>query len=181
MTEVWCPAFGFEDRYEVSSIGCVRNVRTGNILQGRPNKKGYWTVCLWRRGKKETIRIHRLVAFTFVGIPKPDEEVNHIDGVRANNRVENLEWCTAEANKAHAFRLGRFTTSRKLTFDDVEKIKRMVLAGTPQRELAEEYGVTSVCISFLVRGLTYDGKGYIPPSLRPGGGRRRQGEHSNAA
>lgn len=118
-TEIWKPVVGFEDSYEVSSLGRVRSldrVVVMNSRWGKPvaknlkgkflaptlNGHGYPNVML---GAGNMCRVHRLVAEAF--IPNPDElpQVNHLDGNRANSKVENLEWTDASGNNTHAYRV----------------------------------------------------------------------------
>ncbi len=171
MTEKWSPAFGYEDRYEASSMGRIRNAKTGNIRQCRTNPGGYVTACMWRE-KKDTVRVHRIIASTFIRPPLHDEQVNHIDGIKTNNCVNNLEWCTPKENTTHSIGAGLFAP-RKLSSTDIEKIKKRVKSGEKQIDVARDYAVTPTCISMLVRGLTYGGAGYIPSHFRHGKGRRR--------
>ena len=90
------------DRYSVSDCGDVRNDETVRILKGRPVNGGYLYVVL--HGK--SVAVHKLVATAFIPNPENKEQVNHIDGNKRNNRVENLEWCTRSENIKHAYRIG---------------------------------------------------------------------------
>lgn len=114
--ELWLPIPGYEGLYAVSNKGRVKSLArktcTGNrgvpeIIR-KPNvMKDYHCIALNKDGKKKVFRIHRLVLEAF-GKPQPAEnyEVNHIDGNKANNCLENLEWCTPQENTAHAFNTG---------------------------------------------------------------------------
>jgi|ERR1043166_33951 hypothetical protein len=112
MEEQWLPVTGWEGYYEVSSMGNVRNVirrsgtRAGLVLVGRILKDGYKYVWLVdaKTKRKQVIAIHRLVCRAFYGPPPLDhKEVNHIDGVRTNNILENLEWITVQGNRKHSW------------------------------------------------------------------------------
>jgi hypothetical protein len=111
----WRNIKGYEGVYEVSNTGLVRSLdrvdrlnrfKKGVIKAPCDNGKGYLCVNLKCHGKQAQKSVHRLVAITF--IPNPDNlpEVNHIDCDKANNHVDNLEWCTVSDNKKHAFRNG---------------------------------------------------------------------------
>ena len=98
MEEIWKPVKGYEGIYEVSSLGRVRKVATGLILHQSNYGGGYRQVSLRKDGKGTTIGVHRLVAKAF--LPNPDmlPEINHRDEDKANNCVENLEWCNHSYN-----------------------------------------------------------------------------------
>lgn len=89
-----------ETNYEVSSEGQVRNKQTKQIKSLRYSNKGYARVTLYPSGK--TYSVHRLVAENFIINPNNYPSVNHKDGNKANNRLENLEWCTPKQNTGHA-------------------------------------------------------------------------------
>lgn len=105
MEEVWKDITDYPN-YQVSNLGRVKNKKTGKLKQPQIDRTGYYQqVWLTHNGKANTQRIHRLVAETFLG-KHPDLMVNHIDGDKLNNRVTNLEWCTAKENNDHAIRMG---------------------------------------------------------------------------
>lgn len=93
-------------KYEVSNEGRVRNIVTGQILKGHDNGHGYETVTLYKDGRAYTKKIHRLVAEAFLESSHDHLEVNHIDGNKTNNRIENLEWCSGSENIQHAYDTG---------------------------------------------------------------------------
>ena len=93
-------------KYQVSNTGLVRNKKSGNLLTQKPGRDGrYLSVYLCGDDKENTQRVHRLVADAFLG-KHPGMMVNHIDGDKSNNHIDNLEWCTAKENNAHAVRTG---------------------------------------------------------------------------
>jgi hypothetical protein len=105
MKEIWRKIEGFSN-YEVSSEGRVRNVETGKVLRSMIAKDGYHRIGLYLKGKPKSHLIHRLVATTFIPNPESKKEVNHINGCKADNRVENLEWSTRSENAFHAYKTG---------------------------------------------------------------------------
>ena len=102
--EEWKNVIGYEGLYEVSNIGNVRNVRRNTLLKLSKNNYGYIQVSLYKNGIRTGLKVHRLVAEAF--LPNPDNlpQVNHLDEDKTNNRVENLEWCTAKYNNTYGHR-----------------------------------------------------------------------------
>ena len=112
--EIWKPVVGFEGRYDVSNMGRVRSlINNCENLRAEPKirkltlgKSGYFYVVLWDHGNNKVLRVHRMVAEAFLEKPDNAECVNHVNGIKTDNRVENLEWCTLSENTLHAIRLG---------------------------------------------------------------------------
>ena len=99
MIEEWREINDFTE-YHVSSIGNVMN-KHGRILKFLINKGGYNTVVLTKNRKQKRFLVHRLVAESFLKKDCSDTEVNHINGIKTDNRVCNLEWCTRSENQRH--------------------------------------------------------------------------------
>jgi hypothetical protein len=108
--EIWKDIPGYNG-YKVSSYGRVMGKR-GNILSTSYDKKGYEYV------KISPIRkvVHRLVAISFINNPYNKEQVNHLNGVKNDNRVQNLEWATQSENMQHAYRNGLNKHTNKRCF-----------------------------------------------------------------
>lgn len=116
MEEIWKPIEGYEGLYEVSSYGRVKRLggydrfnrkKVSKILKLSYNNSGYYIVHLWKNGFRKSKLLHRLVAETF--IPNIDNlpQVNHKDENKSNNRVDNLEWCTAKYNSNYGTSIER--------------------------------------------------------------------------
>lgn len=118
MEEFWKPILE-SSKYEVSSLGNIRsidkvsiNARTPNlIIHGKVSKlcltcHGYYRKTIFVDGKKHNLMPHRAVAQAFIPNPENKPCVNHINGVKTDNRVENLEWCTYSENTIHAYATG---------------------------------------------------------------------------
>lgn len=166
--EEWKSIDGYEGVYEVSSLGRVRRIaggagaRIGHILSLGKTVTGYPQVSLCKNGKPKKVLVHRLVAKAFLGSPKQGREVNHRNGNKKDNRVENLEWVSHARNIRHAYRvLGRTMTNirprgeenghSKLTRDDVIQIRRLYSTRDyTQRALGKMFGVTAKAISAIV-------------------------------
>lgn len=145
--EVWMPVVGWETHYAVSNLGRVmrtspgKRTRPGKILVTTPNSCGYPYVEIGRKGYK----VHALVAAAFIG-PRPSGmQINHKDGNKQNNRLENIEYCTQSENIRHSYRHGMHTPvggekhgQAKLTALDVARIRTESGSSTA---LAKKYGV----------------------------------------
>lgn len=170
--EVWKPVVGFERCYSVSNLGRVRIERQkrglarGRIIRGKPNAYGYITFGSSIDGIRRRLRVHCLVAEAFIGVaPSPRHEVNHIDCIRSNNRVSNLEWVTRAQNLDHSRRLGRLhvlpalhgssNPRAKLTPKEVDEIRGMKgVVGA--RLLAVRYSVSRATIQWIHQGKTWN-------------------------
>lgn len=101
---------GYEGLYKINKQGDVYIMKKLRAKEGikKPSidKDGYKQVNLSKNGKCTTYKVHRLVALTFIPNPNNYPVINHIDGNKQNNKVDNLEWCTRSENDLHAFRLG---------------------------------------------------------------------------
>lgn len=166
MMEVWKPIPAFEGHYEVSNFGRVRSVdRTIEYVDGRkprffsggvkpPYKKdnGYLSVTLYKNRRGTTRYIHRLVLLAFADTKNTDTlEVNHKDGDKGNNRLDNLEWVSSSENKIHAVNTGLHKSIRKLTDEDIQYIRNNP-NNLMQKELAKMFGVTRGHISMIRTG-----------------------------
>ncbi len=107
--ELWKDSVDYPDLFEISNKGNLRSKRSNKHLKQCLSKTGYWCVSSkvgGRKGKAILLKIHREVAKAFLTNAENKPYVNHIDGVKTNNNVENLEWATASENTKHAFTLG---------------------------------------------------------------------------
>ena len=103
VNEIWVNAYNYEDFYEVSNLGNVRNKITKKILIGSYNNYGYHQFTASINGKYKTISTHRLIMNSFYGLHQ-DMQVNHINCDKKDNRLCNLEWCTPKENIKHAIK-----------------------------------------------------------------------------
>ena len=101
MEEVWKPMVG-KEKFLVSNIGRIMRKETGHIYPPQINHQGYYQCGLCDNGKGFIAKCHREVAKAFIENPCNKPCVNHIDGNRLNNNLENLEWCTYRENSLHS-------------------------------------------------------------------------------
>ena len=125
---MWKTVKDFED-YQVSDNGDAKSLKKGGerILKPQPSSNGYLTVCFWKEGKHYTKSVHRLVAEAF--IPNPDNlrDVDHINGDRTDNRVENLRWCRHKDNTNYDIcrqRMSEAHTGKKLSEQHRDNISK---------------------------------------------------------
>ncbi len=163
MKEIFKDVIGFEGRYEVSNTGLVRGVssRWGKrespiYLRQLDNGHGYFEVRLFENGKAWRKTVHRLVAEAFIPNLKNKELVNHIDGNKWYNNLENLEWATRKENAQHAIKMGlsgakgETNHNAKLSDMDVRNLRHLNNIGVSQVKLADFFGINKMHVNRIV-------------------------------
>jgi hypothetical protein len=174
--EEWRPISGFEGLYEISSQGRVKSLPRliirrdgkrltvpGRILKTNPNGRGYPRVSLCNCGISIWIMVHSIVAATFLppppgpmGSKHGEYTVNHKDGNKINNHVDNLEYVTGADNVLHSRRMGLLDIRgskngrAKVGPEDVRKIRQLYAQGYRQKTIAAKVGVHQTTISRII-------------------------------
>jgi hypothetical protein len=165
--EIFMDVVGYEGLYQVSNLGRVKSLerevwngygmmlKKERILKHGTDKNGYSTVCLCNGITVKGITIHRLMCLSFIPNPKNKRTVNHINGVKTDNRISNLEWATDSENQKHSFENGFQYRPKKiprvLKVNDVREI-RYENKDLTHEQIAEKYGVTRGCIYMIRSG-----------------------------
>ena len=151
-----------EPNYEISDLGEVRNKFTKKVKSLRVDRGGYSRVTLYPSGK--TYHIHRLVALVFLKNENNLPVVNHINGVKTDNNVNNLEWCSYKHNVNHAYEKGlnkhrnihgENNPSVKLNWKSVNEIRDLARDGVAWKEIAKMYNVKYNCVKRIVLNITW--------------------------
>lgn len=171
--EVWKDVIGYEGLYQVSNLGIVKSLRRVDVL-GRTvkerikkpslNKNGYLHVGLYKNGIHKNCYIHRLVAEAFIPNHNNLPQVNHINAIKEDNSLVNLEWVMQSENIRHAYdnglikhssREGESNSNSKLTEKQVIEIYIRANNGEKHQFLCEEFGVNKGVISKIKCGKTW--------------------------
>ena len=154
--EEWRDIIGYEGLYKISNLGRRKN--KFNKIQKPRIKKGYNTARLFKNGAYREFLTHRIVAESFIPNPKNKPCVNHINGIKNDNRIKNLEWCTISENVIHSFannllkkRLGADNNFTKLTQEQVLEIRELYSLGFLfQKQIAKIYNIKKCTVSSIV-------------------------------
>ena len=160
MKEVWKPVKGFENYYLVSSLGQVKSIRSNRILKSGLDKYGYEKVVLSATPIKKTKFIHRLVAETFITNPLNLPTVNHINEIKTDNRVSNLEWLSIADNDNYGTRNQRMANSKSnQPVEQILKNGRTILY-KGVKDAWRKTGINRCCIAQCCKGFRKTAGGY---------------------
>lgn len=152
----WADVVGYEGLYKVSRCGDVLSVKNSIILRAGTNPSGYRIVALYKDGVPKTTLVHRVVAKALIPNPWRKPYVNHLDCVRINNRVENLEWCTPAENSWHGVEFGRIRgVPKSLSDTQAEEVRTSYRDGANMKQLAAIYQVSTSTIKNVIREKYY--------------------------
>lgn len=173
--EIWKEIKDYEGSYMVSNLGRVKSLDRkvlarygkyreikGAILNLTPDKDGYLKVNLKKNQKGKSLRVHRLVADAFLINSENKPQVNHINGVKNDNNIKNLEWVTLSENRKHAYdtglqngkaKRGVKSNFNKLSESQVIEIKNTYKKGVnTYKDIAEKFNVSRECVGRIIRG-----------------------------
>lgn len=156
---LWQIVPGLEGRYAASPTGDIWDLADHRAVTPFLNSDGYPTVVLFENGNETAASVHRLVMAVFHGERPPTIQVNHRNGDKADNRLDNLEYCTQAENIRHridtlGFQVrGEANVNARLTREQVREIRHLANGGgLLQREVAEKFGIAQQTVSKIVRG-----------------------------
>ena len=147
-----------DEKYEASTDGHIRNAKTKHVLREFKGKDGYLRTQFGGKSRS----VHRVIAKTFLPKDETRTYVNHIDGDKTNNKVENLEWCTFSENMKHAYdnglmkpKTGTNNGRNILSEEDVKYIREHCKKRDPvysRKVLAKKFNVAHQTISAIMKG-----------------------------
>lgn len=163
--EIWEWIRGYEGDYQESTFGRTKSFKckTPKIIVPMITNKGYLQVNLFKNSVRKHCFVHILVGQTFIPNPENKPEINHFDGNRLNNFVDNLKWATDAENKRHAVETGLIKSGSEHTLSIFEpkqilEIRRIYIKGDSEfgaAGLAKKFGVSSSTIARIIQGKRY--------------------------
>lgn len=175
--EIWSDIKGYEGKYWISNYGRIKS--KNRLLKLTNGMDGYLKISLCLNGINRTFRIHRIVAITFIPNRKSNPSIDHINGDKHDNRVQNLRWCTAKENsnnpntkynntgflghthsdyvrcRISESQKGISNNNTKLNSEKVLEIRYLHKIGLSQRKIAKKYGVSHTNIGSIIRNKTW--------------------------
>ena len=157
--------YGVNKEYLISDDGKIFDVKENKYRKFTETKDGYYKVSFYVFGKYKRFLIHRLVLMTYNPVDNMDNlQVNHIDGNKKNNRIDNLEWCTLKENMKHAWNTGLCKNSTPnginshhhiLTEEEVKTIKHLLSKNLSYQKISGIFNVSKSTIYQISNGITW--------------------------
>ncbi len=153
----------YEQYFKISSNLDIVSARTNKVMSQHINRKGYFYVSTSDRGKGITVEVHRLIALYLIPNPSNLSTVNHINGIKTDNTLANLEWLSYKENTQHALKNGLLATGCKngmsaLSIDEIALIKEFYIPRDSvwgMQGLADMLNVSRSTVSRILNNLTY--------------------------
>lgn len=168
---IWKDIPGYEGLYKINNLGEIWSIRKNIIMKGGLTGFGYKNIILTKNKHKYQVYVHKLVAETFIPNPDNKPQVNHIDGNKLNNELDNLEWVTYSENNKHAYATGLRKSSKGINNDYSRKLMtpinqydlngNFIKKWNSQREITNELKIPQQNISLCVRGKRNKAHNYI--------------------
>lgn len=168
--EIWKDIKGYEGIYQVSNYSRIKSLarfrktkansiqyRQDLILKfGPQSKPGYYSIGLFRDSKEKKFSRHRLVAEAFIPNPENHPQINHKNGIKGDDRIENLEWVTAKQNTIHAHQMGLCTNNHVRKINEETALRVVELCKTnPRKKVAEILEIPRTTIEALMIGRSW--------------------------
>jgi len=146
--EIYKDIIGYEKLYKISDMGNIVNSK-GQLRKTVVTPFGYKRVCLCKNNKPVSHHVHKLVALTFIPNPENKPCINHINSIKTDNSVSNLEWCTHKENTKHMYQSK--PTKKGMTLDRANEIRKLYRSKNyKQIELAKAFEISRPMISGIV-------------------------------
>jgi predicted GNAT superfamily acetyltransferase len=174
MEEIWKNIQGYEGLYQVSNLGRIKSLektvtisygtkrfQKEKILKQGKNKSGYFFVILSKDGVNKNFKVHRLVAMQFIDNHFFEKTVNHINGIKSDNNVKNLEWVSYSENMRHAYENNLINAKKnekhyrsKISLD-VAKIIKYQTIGEKASDIAKKMNLSKSVVHGIKSGRTW--------------------------
>lgn len=166
----WKDIPGFNGDYQINRVGQVKmrekvlwngRIMPEKIMSSKITQNGYKRIGLRENGTRRHYSIHRLIALTFIPNPQNKPQVNHKNGIKTDNRVDNLEWVTQAENMQHAMKIGTHkiqgpeSKRAKLTWRQINEIKKLRRTGATLQAIGDRFKVTKGTIWKIMNNYTY--------------------------